>query len=94
VSTQPQPKEGVIVAEARDEVVGFIYAARCSLVPASTSKATVPVAPPILLDGGVPLGAQTHALRLCDTIAKRSSFSGLTPKVDNRRDSCYHKTTL
>jgi GNAT superfamily N-acetyltransferase len=27
VSTQPQPKEGFIVAEAGDEVVGFIYAA-------------------------------------------------------------------
>jgi hypothetical protein len=37
-------------------VVGFIHAASCSLVPASTSKATVPVAPPLLLDGGVPLG--------------------------------------
>jgi hypothetical protein len=31
VSTQPQPKEGLIVAEAGDEVVGFIYAASCSL---------------------------------------------------------------
>ena len=27
VSTQPQPKEGLIVAEAGDEVVGFICAA-------------------------------------------------------------------
>ena len=75
-------------------VVGFIYAASCSLVPASAGKAIVPVVPPSLLDGGVLLGAQTHALQLCDTIARRSSFSGLTPKVDNRRDSCYHKTAL
>jgi GNAT superfamily N-acetyltransferase len=27
VSTQPQPKEGFIVAEAGDEVIGFIYVA-------------------------------------------------------------------
>ena len=54
VSTQRQPKEGFIVAEAGDEVVGFLYAARCSLVPANASKATVPVAPPILLDGESP----------------------------------------
>ena len=82
------------MAKAGDEVVGVIYVASCSLVPASASKATVPIAPPILLDGGVLLGAQTHALQLCDTIAKQSSFSGLTPKVDNRCDSCYHKTAL
>jgi hypothetical protein len=94
VSTQPQPKEGFIVAEAGDEVVGFIYAPSCSLVPASASKATVPVVPPTLVDDGVPSWAQAHALQPCDTIAKRPSFSGLTPKIDNRRDSCYHKTAL
>ena len=61
MSTQRQPKEGFILAEAGDEVVGFIYAASCSLVPASASKATAPVVPPTLVNGGVPLWAQTHA---------------------------------
>ncbi|HKO25617.1 MAG TPA: hypothetical protein VJY65_12875, partial [Chloroflexota bacterium] len=84
----------VIVAEAGDEVVGFIYAASCSQVPATASKARVPAAPPLLLNNYVPVGAQTLALQPCDTIAKRSSLSSLTPKVDNRRDSCYHKTAL